>query len=78
MEPIGDKIDKLEPVTFIYKKDKDGKRRTGLIYEDTINVMPEICTENDGDKAINYVEMIPMLLKEIQDLRARVKALEER
>ena len=78
MEPIGDKIDKLEPVTFIYKKDKDGKRRTGLIYEDTINVMPEICTENNGDKAINYVEMIPMLLKEIQDLRARVKALEER
>ena len=78
MEPVGEKIDKLEPVTFIYKNDQKGQRRAGLIYEDAVNVMPEICVEHDGEKAINYVEMIPMLLKEIQDLRARVKALEER
>lgn len=78
MEPVGEKIDKLEPVTFIYKNDQKGQRRTGLIYEDAVNVMPEICTDAGGEKAINYVEMIPMLLKEIQDLRARVKALEER
>lgn len=78
MESQGDRLDRLQPVTFEYKNDRKGKRRSGLIYEDTVDVMPEICTDNGGDRAINYVEMIPMLLKEIQDLRARVKTLEER
>ena len=75
---VGEKLDKLKPVTFVYDDDKDEKQRTGMIYEDTVEIMPEICTDNEADKAINYVELIPMLLKEIQDLRARVKQLEER
>ena len=65
-------------MTFIYNNDPEERRRTGLIYEDTVGIMPEICTETEDFKAINYVELIPMLLKEIQDLRARVKELEER
>ena len=75
---IGDRLDTLKPVTFVYDKDKNEKQRMGLIYEDTVETMPEICTNDESDKAINYVELIPALLKEIQDLRARVKALEER
>lgn len=78
MKPQGDRIDKLKPVTYVYDDDKDEKARAGLIYEDTINVMPEICTCDESNKNISYIELIPILLKEIQDLRARVKALEER
>ena len=78
MPSVGDELDKLEPVIFVYDDDKDEKVRYGLIYEDTVEVMPEICTDDESNKAINYMELIPMLLKEIQDLRARVKALEER
>jgi sporulation protein YlmC with PRC-barrel domain len=78
MEPVGEKLDELRPVTFVYDEDKDEKKRFGLIYEETKEVMPEICTDDESNKAINYVELIPMLLKEIQELRARVKALEER
>ena len=78
LESAGGKIDKLNPVTFVYDDDPLERTRCGLIYEETIDIMPEICTNREDEKAINYVEMIPMLLKEIQDLRARVKALEER
>lgn len=78
MESVGEKLDRLEPVTFRYRNESEAKRRAGLIYEDTVNVMPEICSKDDKTRAINYIELIPMLLKEIQDLRARVKALEER
>ena len=77
MPEIGERLDQLNPVTFRYKKAPD-RIRAGLIYEDTIEAMPEICTQSEENKAINYVELIPMLLKEIQSLRARVKALEER
>lgn len=79
MNPTGQRLDLLRPVTFSYKDDPKGKTRYGLIYEDTLPVMPEICVENDqGEKAINYMELVPMLLKEIQDLRKRVSYLEER
>ena len=78
MKPPGDRLDQLKPVTFIYNDDRDERTRQGLIYEDTVEVMPEICTNAEKEeKAINYVELIPMLLKEIQLLRARVKTLEE-
>ena len=75
---MGDKLDQLRPVTFVYDKDADEKQRMGLIYEDTLKVMPEICTGDEESKAINYVELIPALLKEIQELRARVAELERR
>lgn len=75
---IGEKLDGLNPVTFVYDIDTEERTRIGLIYEDTIEVMPEICTKDESNKAINYVELIPALLKEIQDLRKRVKELEER
>ena len=78
MPSMGDKLDKLQPVTFVYDDDPEEQKRYGLIYEDTIDVMPDICTCDETQKGINYVELIPMLLKEIQELRARVKALEER
>lgn len=76
--PCGDTLDRLEPVSFVYDDDENEQKRFGLIYEDTVEVLPEICTGDESNKAINYVELIPMLLKEIQELRARVKALEER
>ena len=78
MQSVGDKLDRLIPVTYIYDDDETESRRPGLIYEDAIDVMPEICTGDEGNKGISYIELIPMLLKEIQDLRARVKTLEER
>ena len=78
MESRGETLDKLRPVTFVYNDDPEEKKRAGLIYEEAAEVMPEICVGEGKEKAVNYVELIPMLLKEIQDLRARVKALEEK
>ena len=80
MEDRGEDIDNLRPVTFIYDADAKERRRNGLIYEEAVEVAPDICYEDeqDGTKSINYTELVPILLKEIKSLRARVKALEER
>lgn len=82
LENFGEKIDKLNPVSFVYNNVKDNKTHLGLIYEDTVDVIPEICNEeNHKGKtmySINYPELIPILLKEIQDLRKRVAELERR
>ncbi len=83
IEPISDAgeiIDKLEPVRFVLNADKQEKKRIGLIYEDTKPILPEICDEQvEGDMStagIDYAALAPLLLKEIQSLRARVSALE--
>ena len=68
----GERLDRLRPVSFIYDDDPEETRRTGLILEEAMEVMPEICVE-DG---IKYIELIPIILKEMQGLRARVKELE--
>lgn len=76
LEWSGDKLDELEPVRFQYNGDE--KERIGMIYEDTVDIVPEICSEHDGAKAIDYGGLVPMLLKEIQSLRQRVAALENK
>lgn len=78
LENMGDKIDKLKPVSYVYNDDPEEHKRFGLIFEDTKPVLPEICIEDEHNKAINYVDLVPVLLKEIQDLRARVAELEKK
>lgn len=82
LSSVGEMIDKLNPVSFTYNDDEKNETRFGLIHEDTINVLPEICVGNDStnskEKAIRYTDLIPILLKEIQDLRKRVKELEDK
>jgi hypothetical protein len=73
---MGEQLDALRPVTFVYDDDQNEKKRYGLIYEEAKEVLPDICTDAEGNKAISYMEMVPMMLKEIQSLRARVSALE--
>ena len=76
MPNMGDKIDKLNPVTFRYN-DQPDQVRMGLIYEDTVSIIPEICIAGKETAGIDYVELIPVLLKEVQSLRKRVSALEQ-
>ena len=77
MGDFGEAIDHLEPVSFVYNSDKTNKKRYGLIYEDTIEYMPEICHNDGENKSLVYSELIPILLNEIKSLRSRVKALEQ-
>ena len=76
IKSCGQIIDKLNAVTFVYNNDERNHIHSGLIYEDTVEVMPEICRYEDGIKSISYIELVPYLLKEIQELRKRVKQLE--
>ena len=78
IEDVSDKVDRLEPVSFIYNNDETNHKRFGLIYEDTVDILPEICFEDDNhEKGIDYPALVPILLKEIQSLRKRVASLEQ-
>ena len=79
---VGDLIDKLTPVSYVYNGDETFHKRFGLIHEQTVDIIPEICVgdkcSDAKDKAINYMDLVSILLKEIQSLRNRVKELESK
>ncbi len=77
-------VDALKPVTFIYRGDPRQKRHYGMIYEDTEKVAPLLCVQlrdnddNPRNKGIDYSNLSVLLLKEVQELRKRVAALEKK
>jgi hypothetical protein len=72
-------VDKLNPVTYLNKK--SDKQDIGLIAHELQEIYPELVNgEKDGEQlqSVNYIGLIPILIKEIKLLKERVKILEER
>ena len=72
-------VDKLRPVT--YNNTKLDKQDIGLIAHELQEIYPFLVNgEKDGEhfQSVNYTGLIGILIKEIQDLKERVKKLEEK
>jgi len=70
-------VDKLRPVT--YNNTKLEKQDIGLIAHEVQEIYPFLVTgEKDGEnlQTVNYTGLIGILIKEIQELKERVKKLE--
>ena len=70
--------DNLNPVTYYNKKSK--KSDIGFIAHEVQELYPMLVTgEKDGEEmqSINYLGLIPILIKDVQELKKKVKLLEE-
>src|SRR5262245_36934571 len=76
----------LRPITFRYKQDPQGQRQYGLVAEEVAKVYPELVTKGTDGKveAVQYHQLIPLLLNEVQhqqqeivELKARLGRLEQ-
>jgi hypothetical protein len=73
-------INALRPVTFKWKDKKKGEdTQYGLIAEELQQIMPEAVSLNsDGNaEAISYTKLVPILIKAVQELQAKVEKLEK-
>lgn len=71
-------LDNLRPVSYTLKKNKD--THFGFIAHEVQDYFPHLVNgEKDGTitQTLNYTEIIPLLVKEIQELKLRVKELEK-
>jgi hypothetical protein len=77
-----DKIEKLNAVTFDWKKSDSIlqlKEDYGFIAQEVEKVIPEIVRTNDDDKkAINYNGITSVLVKAIQELKAEIELLKKK
>lgn len=92
IEPLSDVswLYQLNPVSFNYRKkdedggytnEADGEIQYGMIAEEVETVRPDLCFYNEVDgeqqlQGISYSKLVPVLLKAIQELEARVAQLE--
>lgn len=79
------KINQLNPVKFSYTRESLGAaNHYGLIAQEVEQLIPEVVSTSsfkEGDiediKAIAYTELVPLLIKSVQELSAKITALEE-
>jgi len=77
LENVFDKIKKIRTVRFDFKPMEigndslDRKNKIGFIAQDVMKYFPEMVKKDGGNGkySVNYMEMIPVLLKAVQDLK---------
>jgi hypothetical protein len=73
-----DEVMRLRPVTFRWIGEAEGKTRVGLLAQEVRAVVPEVVNESDGGPlGLNYAELVPVLIKSLQDQQARIEQLSE-
>jgi trimeric autotransporter adhesin len=81
IEPItngAEKVSQLRAVIGKYKTDEETTRRPFLIAQDVQKVLPEaVDSSNPDELGVAYTDVIPLLVAAIQELNAKVTALEE-
>ena len=71
-------VDKLKPVTYFNKMSQ--KQDIGLIAHELQEVFPELVNGvKDGEihQSVNYISLIPILIKEIQTLKGKINYIED-
>lgn len=69
-----DAIKALTPSTYSFIKDETNEMQLGLIAQEVQNIIPEVVKPlgNDGKLALDYIALIPVLIKAIQELSDQV------
>jgi len=71
------KVNCLRSVIGRYKTDKIGTKRSFLIAQDVLKVLPEAVVGNeiDGNLGVSYSEVIPLLVAAIKELKVELEEL---
>lgn len=71
-----DKIDLLQPAHYLMKDEPEtNKYHIGFISQEVDKVFPEVVTESNGIKMMNYSALIPISFEGIKELKAQVEKL---
>lgn len=80
-----DKVMGLRGVSFLWRSEEyeaknfDDCRHYGVVAQEIEEVLPEVVTEGaDGEKAVAYTEIVPVLIEAIKAQQQHIEALEER
>jgi hypothetical protein len=79
IENAVEKLSTLQTINFSYKDDKFKKQNLGLIAQEVEKIFPELIDKN-GDEmlGVRYTELVPVLIKAIQELKLEIETLKNK
>jgi hypothetical protein len=80
IENASEKVAQLRSVIGRYKTDEVGTKRSFLIAQDVMSVLPEAVDidAKTGIMGVQYTEVIPLLVASIKELKAKIETLENK
>ena len=71
------KLLQIDGKTYTMKKDENKKQKIGVLAQDIEKVFPELVSESNGIKSVNYQGLVPVLINALKEQEERIKRLEE-
>lgn len=74
-----EKLLALEPISYLMKNRANEDRSIGLVAQDVRKIFPALVHYVDGEDvlAISYIELIPIMIKAIQEQQSTIQNLKE-
>jgi hypothetical protein len=72
-----DNLFKINPIYFNYKYDKNKSKHFGVLAQDIEKVFPELVNVVENHKAVNYQELIPLMLSKMKQMQNEIDELKE-
>ena len=69
------KLLQIDGKTYTMKKDENGKQKIGLLAQDIEKVFPELVSESNGIKSVNYQGLVPVLINALKDQQSEIDEL---
>ena len=67
-------VEKLRGVMFDWKK--SGRTSIGMVYDEVLEVVPELTTHDKGHSGVNYQNTVALLIEAVKELSTKIKVLE--
>ena len=71
-------IESISPIKYEYKQEDIPGAHLGFTAQDIEKSMPELVSEDEGNKCLATIELIPVLVRAVQELSEKIKNLESK
>ena len=72
------KLLQIDGKSYTMKKDESEKQKIGLLAQDIEKVFPELVSESNGIKSINYQGLVPVLINALKEQEEKIKFQERK
>jgi hypothetical protein len=67
------KLLQIDGKSYIMKKDENKKQKIGVLAQDIEKVFPELVSESNGIKSVNYQGLVPVLINALKEQDGKMK-----
>ena len=72
------KLLQIDGKSYTMKKDESEKQKIGLLAQDIEKVFPELVSESNGIKSVNYQGLVPVLINALKEQEEKIKSQERK